>query len=304
MKIGVILLFFFSSASFLAQDISRIDSLKQVIREEKVHDSIISNSYSSILKYYKRNNEDSCLVYFNKLKSYADRNQSNLAYYHYHRLKAGYVGLFPELNQDKYAFINGNLEKALVYAKNMNDLKRVIYTYSRLGQENIRLGKKDVSLKYVQEAEKLAIEENLWYEMAYIYGQMGELYSLGFNKTEKALPYLLLSDSIYRTHDFQGDKRGSTLSYIGDVYSTFGNLEEARAYQEQALSIFKSTKNEFKQKFILTKLASIEALDKNYDKAITYALTCITYYRENKFPINEGICQAVLSDIYFKSNER
>ncbi|HIB48566.1 MAG TPA: response regulator [Flavobacteriaceae bacterium] len=299
----VVFLFFFASASLVAQDAVTIDSLKQITRAEKLHDSIISKSYVSLLLHYKRNNEDSCLVYFRRLKAYANKNNSDLAYYHYHRLKAGYVGLFPELNQDKYAFINGNLLEALAYAKNTNDPKRVILTYSRLGQENVRLGKNEASLAYVQEGEKIAVAEGLWYEMAYIYGQLGELYSLGFNQTEKALPYLLKSDSLYKANNFQGDRRGSTLSYIGDVYSTFKNVAEARAYQEQALAIFNASNNEFKQIFIKTKLASIEALDKNYEKAIDYALTCIAYYRENKFPIYEGICQAVLSDIYFQSNQ-
>ena len=102
----VVFLLFFASASLVAQDAAAIDSLKQIIKAEKLHDSIISTSYASLLRYYKRNNEDSCLVYFDRLKAYADKNNSDLAYYHYHRLKAGYVGLFPELNQDKYAFIN------------------------------------------------------------------------------------------------------------------------------------------------------------------------------------------------------
>lgn len=291
------------SASFFAQDQTYIDSLKQVVQEEKLHDSLISRSYASLLRYYKRNDEDSCLVYFQKLKEYAEINESDLGHYHYYRLKAGYVGLFPELNENKYEFINGNLLKALTYSKNTGDPKRIIYTYSRLGQENIRLGKKEDALAFVQEGEKLAIEENLWYEMAYIFGQMGELYSLGFNQTETALPYLLRSDSLYRANNFDGDKRGSTLSYLGDVYSTFGDVEEARSYQEEALAIFKKTNNEFKQKFVLGKLASIEAQDKNYEKAIRYLKECITYYREKKFPINQGIYQTLLSDAYFDSGQ-
>lgn len=285
------------------QNNTAIDSLKQITQEEKLHDSIISNSYASLLRHYKRNNEDSCLVYFQRLKAYADKNKSDLAHYHYYRLKAGYYGLFPELSQDKYKFLRNNLLEALAYAKKTGDPKRVIYNYSRLGQEVVRLGKNEEALEYVTEALKIAEEENLWFEMAYINGQTGELYNLGFNMTETALPFLLKSDSIYVANNFQGDRRGSTLSYIGDVYSTFGNIEEARIYQEKALTIFKTSENEFKQKFISTKLASIEAQDQNYNKAINYLLESIAYYQDKKFPINEGICYTLLSDVYFESNQ-
>lgn len=296
-------LLFLYSASLLAQDKTAIDSVKVIVNEEKLHDSIISNSYTSLLRHYKRNNVDSCMVYFQRLKNYAEKNESDLAHYHYYRLKAGYYGLFPELSKDKYKFISGNLLKALNYSKKTGDPKLVIYNYSRLGQEVVRLGKNDEALGYVTEAIKIAEEADLWYEMAYIYGQTGELYSLGFNQTETALPFLLKSDSIYLANNFQGDKRGSTLSYIGDVYSTLGKVEEARVYQEQALAIFNTSNNEFKQNFIFSKLASIEAQDKNYKKAINYLLESIAYYKDKKFPINEGICYTLLSDVYFESNQ-
>ncbi|NNE03533.1 MAG: response regulator [Eudoraea sp.] len=298
----VIFLFLFS-ASLLAQDKAAIDSVKVIVQEAKLHDSIISASYNYLLRYYKRNNEDSCLIYFQKLKAYSDKNESDLGNYHYHRLKAGYVGLFPDQNSDKYTFINSNLLEALKYAKNTADPKLIILTYSRLGQENVRLGKKEKALEFVKAGEKIAIEENLWFETANIYAQLGELYNLGFNKTEIALQYLLKSDSIYRSHDFQGNRRGSALSYIGDVYSAFGDVDEARAYQEQALDIFIKTEYLFKQKFILIKLASIELRDKNYSKAIDYASDCIAYYRENKFFINEAHCQVLLSEIYSESGQ-
>ncbi|QIE58884.1 response regulator [Rasiella rasia] len=298
-----LLFLIFFSAPLLAQETIGIDSLKQITFEEKLHDSIISNSYASLLRHYKRNNEDSCLVYFRRLKEYADKNESALANYHYYRLKAGYYGLFPELSHDKYKFLRSNLLSALSYAKKTGDPKLVVYNYSRLGQEIVRLGKNDEALGYVQEAIKIAIEEDLWFEMAYIYGQTGELYSLGFNQTEKALPFLLKSDSIYLANNFHGDRRGSTLSYIGDVYTTLGNIKEARAYQEKALTIFNTSKNEFKQKLIITKLANIEAEDKNYNKAINYLLESIAYYQDKKFPINEGICYTLLSEVYFKNNQ-
>ncbi|MBV1923598.1 MAG: response regulator, partial [Flavobacteriaceae bacterium] len=188
-------------------------------------------------------------------------------------------------------------------AKNTDYPKLVIHTYSRLGQENVRLGQKEKALEFVLAGEKIAVEENLWFETANMYGQLGELYNLGFNKTEIALQYLLKSDSIYQAHDVQGNKRGSVLSYIGDVYSAFGDTQEARAYQEQALDIFKKSNFTSKQKFILVKLASIEALDKNYEKAISYMLDCIAYYGEKKFLINEAHCQVLLSDFYYESGQ-
>ena len=298
-----VFLLLFCSASLFAQDRTAIDSVKVIVSEETLHDSIISNSYTYLLRHYKRNNVDSCLLYFERLKDYAERKKSSLAHYHYYRLKAGYYGLFPELSKDKYKYLTSNLHEALKYSKKTGDPKLVIQNYSRLGQEVVRLGKNEEALGYVQEALKIAEEENLWFEMAYINGQTGELYNLGFNMTEMALPFLLKSDSIYLANNYNGRRRGSTLSYLGDVYSTFGNMEEARAYQEKALAIFKELNEEFKQKLVLGKLANIESLDKNYGKAINYLLDCIAYYKDKNFPINEGIYRTLLSDVYFESNQ-
>mgnify|MGYP000268276312 CR=1 FL=1 len=299
----MILFLLLFSASLSAQNRATLDSVKLIVQEQKLHDTIISDSYSYLLRYYRRNNVDSCLVYLQKLKVYADENNSNLGNYEYYRLKAGYFGLFPEQNEDKYAFINGNLLKALEYAKKTNYTKLVFYTYSRLGQENARMGKKDKALEYAKAAEKIAIAENYKLESARIYAQLGELYNLGFNKTEIALQYLLKSDSIYQAHDIKGENRGSVLSYIGDVYSAFGDVDEARAYQEQALEIFVKTGNIYKQKFISTKLGSIELLDKNYTKAINYLSDCVAYYRDNKYYLNEAHCQVLLSEAYLESGQ-
>ena len=297
----IVYIFLFLSASIVAQQDRVNDSLKQVIQNTKTTDSLRCDSYIRLIRHYKRNNEDSCKVYLKKLATYGETNTSPLALYHYHRLKAGYFGLFVGPDDDTFEFIDANLQKALTNAEATASPELVVKTYSRLGQEYVRVGKTEEALAYVEKGEHIAVKENLWWEQAYIYGQLGELYNLGFNKTEIALQYLLKSDSIYKTNNYQGDKRGSTLSYIGDVYLTFDNIQEARAYQEEALSLFTASNNVFKQKFILGKLASIEAEDKNYDTAIAYMLDCIAYYKDKKFLIKEGISQIILSDVYFDS---
>ncbi|MBV1923562.1 MAG: hypothetical protein KUG68_06025, partial [Flavobacteriaceae bacterium] len=74
----LIYVFFFLSASLFAQQQRTIDSIKLITQEEKRHDTIITDSYDYLLRYYKRNNVDSCLVYFQRLKAYSDKNESDL----------------------------------------------------------------------------------------------------------------------------------------------------------------------------------------------------------------------------------
>lgn len=280
-----------------------IDSLKQVLKKTQLADSSKCHSYLTLIRHYKRNNVDSCKAYFEKFVTYAKANKSDVAYYYYFKQKAGYFGLFVESGQDASIFINKNLLEALDYAKKMNDPKLTFEVYSRLAQENARLGNGHLALTYAEKAETVSTTHDMWKETAYIYGQYGKIYNLVFDKTELALPYLLKSDSIYESHNFQGYKRGFTLSFIGDVYQSFNDLEKALAYQERAFSIFEISESEYQQKFILSKMAVVENERENYNIAAKYALDARLYYNQNKYPLQEASVSAVLCDIYYNSGQ-
>ncbi len=304
MSIKYFLVSLFCCALSYAQEGGRgIDSLKQVLKKTQIADSSKCHSYLSIIRYYKRNDVDSCKAYFEKLGTYAKTYNSDLAYYYYFKQKAGYFGLFIESGQDASDFINKNLLEALDYAKKMKDPKLSFKVYSRLAQENARLGNGELALAYAKKAETVSTSHNMWKETAYIYGQFGKIYNLVFDKTELALPYLLKSDSIYESHDFQGYKRGFTLSFIGDVYQSFNDLNKALGYQERAFSIFEASKSEYQQKFILSKMAVVENERENYDLAAKYALDARLYYNQNEYPLQEASVSALLCDIYYSSGQ-
>ena len=296
-------LLFLCSASLLAQHETAIDSLKQVIQEEKLHDSIISKSYVSLLKHYKRNNEDSCLAYFRRLKEYADKKNSNFANYYYYQYKAGYYGLFLKDDEDSFEIVIADLQKALEYAEESKDPTIIIKAYSRLSESYYGAGNIEKALDYSKKIVAYANERGLWLKTAYAYGKLGEIYLEGYGMTETSLQYLLKSDSIYRFHGDQSDERGFTKSSIGDVYKELEDIAEAEAYQKEALALFKETNNVYQQKYILGKLASIEREKKNYPQAIIYFEDCINYYRENKYLVREAMYHIGLSDVYFENNE-
>lgn len=50
-------------------------------------------------------------------------------------------------------------------------------------------------------------------------------------------------------------------------------------------------------------LLLLKKKQKNYEKALTYILHAISYYRENKYPIQEAIFLVLLSEIYFESGQ-
>ena len=280
-----------------------VDSLRQTLTNPKLADSSKVFSYIDLIKHYKKVDEDSSKLYFKKFKSFADQNNSDVAHYHYYRLKAAYLGLFLEPNQKASDFVNTNLLQALKHAKVLDDPKLICSINTRLAQENARMGMEELALKYAKDAEKISIENNLWMETAYIYGQLGKLYNFGFDKTEIALKYLLKSDSVYEANSYQGYKRGFTLSFIGDVYEAFDNIEKAVIFQKKALSIFEIAENEYQQNFIFGKLALLESKRKNFKTAITYTLNAIAYYKENKYPLQEATFNIVLCDIYYKSGQ-
>ena len=298
-----IFIFFICSLSFAQKKNINVDSLKRVLNKTQVTDSSKCFIYTTLIKHYKKHNIDSSKIYFKNLFTYAKNNNSDLAYYNYYKLKAGYYGLFIESGQDASNFINKNLLEALAHSKAIKKPKLTFEVYARLTQENARLGNGEDALAYAKKAESISLEYNMWKESAYIYGQFGKIYNLVFNKTELALKYLLKSDSIYESHEFKGYRRGFTLSFIGDVYQSFKDYEKAIAYQEQAFSIFEIAENEYQQKFILSKLAIVENSRGNYDKAIKLALDARSYYKRYKYPMQEAALSVLLIDFYYNNGQ-
>lgn len=299
----ILFIFFICSFSFGQKKKVNVDSLKQILKSTKIADSIKCQSYIALIRHYKKTDVDSCKSYFAKYASYAKTNNSDLAFYSYYKQKAGYYGLFLTAGEDAKEFINSNLLKSLDYSKKIDNPELNYIVYSRLSQENARLGYGEEALEYLGKAEAISKKHGLWKETAFTYGQYGKIYNLVFDKTELALTYLLKSDSIYESHNFQGYKRGFTLSFIGDVYQSFEDYDKAIEYQEQAFSIFEISDNEFQQKFILSKLATIENERENYDNAIAYAKDARLYYKTNKFPMQEAMLSVILGDIYYNNNQ-
>ncbi|MBZ0326122.1 MAG: response regulator [Altibacter sp.] len=296
-------LLFLSTATFFGQDSATIDSLKQIVQEEKRHDSIISNSYVSLIKHYKRNNKDSCIGYLQKLKVYANKKESNLANYYYYKLNAGYFGLFVKEGEDAFEYISSNLKTSLEYARKCEDPSMVSKAYARLSQEYSRYGLHIEALEFAKKNVEYSTKAALWQEVAFAYGEMGEIYLKGFHMTETSLQCVLKSDSIYLANNYHGDDRGFTLKTIADIYKQLGKIDEAEAYQKKALALFVETDNELQQKSILGSLGSIERERKNYPQAIAYFEESITYFRENKWYMEEAMYHIGLSDVYFESNQ-
>ena len=299
----LLLVFLFFSTVVWGQNKTEIDSIKQAIANPKNPDSSITYGYVDLIRYYKKNDEDSCRAYYKKLITYAERNNSSLAYHKYYYLKAGYFGLFITEGEDTYEFINGNLLRALDYANKINNPKLIASTYARLTQENARFGEKEKALQYGLAGEKVATEYNLQENLAYLYGQIGKIYNLNYQKTDKALHYLLKSDSVYSALSHTLYERGFTLSFIGDVYESLEDLEQAESYQNKAMAIFKEADNEYQQNFIRGKLALLEKKQKNYSKALSNILKAIDYYKENKYPLQEAVFLVLASEIYFESGQ-
>ncbi|MCB0458268.1 MAG: tetratricopeptide repeat protein, partial [Flavobacteriaceae bacterium] len=293
---------FFSMLCY-GQSKTNIDSLKQTLQNKDLSDSLLCKSYRNILWYYKNEQADSCKAYFEKFLEYAKKEHSNEAFYFHYLLKADYFGVFDEAKGNTFSFITDNLLQALEYAKKADDPKQIIKIYTRLTQENARFGKEEEALKYILEAEKVSLQFNLPEETAYIYGQIGKIYNLGFGKTDIALQYLLKSDSIYNRYNFEGYQQGFTLTFIGDVYESFEDYEEAKAYNESALEVFKKAENNYQQNFIFGKLGIIESKQGNYKKAIDYIQSALTFYKSKNYPIQESVFLLLLSDIYLKSGQ-
>ncbi|MCW5518532.1 response regulator [Aureitalea sp. L0-47] len=298
----LLLLFLCFTLGTYAQEESGIDSLKQMAFGE-APDSTRVNSYLALIRHFKRNNEDSCRAYLEKLKNYGEGKNSNRALFHHYRQKAGYFGLYIKKDESAETFIYANLEEALNYAKQSEDPTLLAMAYTKLSVEKSRFGATEEALDYANQCLVISIENNLWEETAYMYSMMGEAYLYSYKMMERALQYTLKSDSIYMLMDPDHEERGFALSAIGTIYKDLGNVEEAEEYNKRALDLYKRTGNVYQQMSALASLASIERIKKNYPLAVEYIQQSIKYYSENKYLVKEAMYHIGLSEIYFEAGQ-
>lgn len=299
MKIKLIL--FFSLVllfSLNAQNEAQLDSLKQIAFNTKKSDSIRTYAYVPIISYYHTNKKDSCKYYFDELFQFAKKSNYPIAFNKYHSLKASYFGLFLTPEEDAYTFIQTNLLEAKKYAELGGRLDLVSLVYTRLIPENFRFGYEELALQYCYECEKVAIKSKMWEDLAYCYAQVGKIYNLGYKNTEKALRYLLKSDSVYNNLERKSSRQGFTLSFIGDVYESLGNYEEAENHQLEAFEVFKDFGDQYQQAFIKGKLASLEKRKGNYTKALQLVSEGLAYYRKRNSPLQIAGFLVIQSNIY------
>ena len=302
LKRFLFLLIFISTTSWSQSNV-QLDSLKRVVYQEQLHDSLIANSYVTLIKHFNRKNQDSCVAYIEALNNYATKNGSSLAKYYYFKYKAGYHGLFVKDGMDSFEFITNNLKKSLEFSKSCDNPKLVSRAFSRLSEEYQRFGYSEEALNYANKGVEYAETYGLWQEVAYIYASMGGIYLDGYKMVDKSLQYFLKSDSIYRENKYQGDDFGLALAGIGDLYKELGNIKEAEAYHRQAYELFLKNNNDYQAINVLGALASDERVKKNYQQAILYFEECIEFYKKNKFSLNHAMYHIGFSDVYFESGQ-
>ena len=300
-KLLVIFLCYYSFS--FGQDNSRIDSLKQIVFTEKLHDTLISRSYFELAKHYKKNDKDSCIYFLDKLKDYSTRTHSNLGGYYYYKLRAGYYTYFIEEDEQLEEFIITNLLKSLEYAEKNASPEYICIAYSRLSEEYSRFGRFDKGVFYAEKQAALSIKNNLWKETAYAYSLIGENNIYYYKRTDVALKYLIMSDSIYTAHNFKGKMKGQGLATLGNVYKDIGDLDRAKEYQTRALKVFEDNEDEYQQMHALGAIASIERENKNYKRAAELLLNCIKFYKENDYPEKEAGFSIGLSEVYFDEGQ-
>jgi len=302
-KPTLLLCFLLASISVCSQKNAKLDSIKRVVYNSKTTDSVKTYAYVNIIRYYRRNDLDSCKHYMNELLQLAETKNNPLAYHKYHFLLTSYYGFYLQPEEDAYTFIQSNLLEAKRYAELGGRPDLVSLVYTRLVPENFRFGKEELALQYSFEGEQVAIKNEQWGDLGYLYGQVGKIYNLGFKNTEQSLRYLLKSDSVFTSLNRKSSQWGFTLSFIGDVYETLEDYDNAEVYQTKALDIFEEKKDQYQQSYIKGKLAQLEKRKGNYQKAVQLITESTNYYRNNNYPLQLGGSLVLESNIYSQSGQ-
>ncbi|HRH60811.1 MAG TPA: tetratricopeptide repeat protein, partial [Chitinophagaceae bacterium] len=252
-----------------AQDMKRIDSLKNKLRYAKE-----DTAKASLLNYigwaYHNYIPDTTLYYvqqaYNLAKEAGDKR--NMAFAKY------YMGKMYYTKSNDSASISNYTEAIALFEeiKNIGMLStahmQMGYTYHHQSRYADVLNEYMLALKYAEQSEDKSKISDALYSLSDYY-----LHSESRSDAEvlKAEPYLLQALAI----DKELNNKSSIASdyqYLGVCYTLLGRYKEAEQNLLQGLQMFKDLKDNFHTGAVCSYLGNLYDATGNYDKSISYLL--------------------------------
>ncbi|HRG19149.1 MAG TPA: tetratricopeptide repeat protein [Flavobacterium lutivivi] len=309
----------FLYSSILVSQNSSIDSLKRILPFAKT-DTAIANVYNHLANEYKEINPDTTLFFskkaFNLSKkqsyqygianSYINtgnamivlgkyneaKNSFNTANKIYQEelqnnendvdLQKGLARTFASLGviysqESNYYVALENYQKALNIYQKINHKTSISKALNNIGVVYKSQGNNDKALEYFRKALKIQIETGE--QTAPV--TMTNIGVIFFEKNDlkTAYSYYKKAENLFpKTNNIRGF--ALLKNYLGDYYKKSNKVAKATNCYNKSLELYNSIQNKFGASLALYNLGQLYAEEKQYEKAMEYAMSSLNYAKE------------------------
>jgi two-component system, NarL family, sensor histidine kinase UhpB len=245
----------------------KIDSLKQLISNNKEDTNKVKNLILLSREYSKENSDssyeiaESALILSNKLKWFKGIGGANIA-------------------KGWSLYIQGNYNKAMAcnfiaqrIGETYHEPQLVLYALSNLGQIYYSLGDLQKAINFNSKALKIAQEICDEWNIARNVGMLGTEY-LALKKYNRAIDHFL---EAYQMTEKIRNTNGSAvwLSNIGGLYFEMKEYDSALLYLTKANKLFDSIGNKWSSSETILDIGKVYALKKNFKMSHKYLLQAL-----------------------------
>ncbi len=276
----VVLIFFFTSYSILAQNQAKIDSLLDVLINKTDNNTI--------------DQVDS--------KIWDSSDSTNL----YHEIKHSKIKLNYDLalrhkKKGEYTEAIAHFTEVLKLKDSLGDTNVIAFCYNNIGQMHVRLGNYTKAINYNLKALQLSKELDDKNELFSGYNNLGMI-NVYQGDYSNALDHFIKASKI--NNEIRSKKYTIiSLSNIGFIYETFGNYSLALKYYFKSLEISKQIKDESNISQDYLNIANIYFEQGNSTKALSYSYKSLKIAKEldSKSIMISNSC--LIGEIYLKQKK-
>lgn len=282
-RLSVLFVFLFVFSASPAQD-STIDSLKEIVRNPKIHDTVKLYALltAKMQKYHETDEKHHIL---NRMQgSYAleclKKKSSPEVHKVYVQCLANYYSSLMEEHKAKGDLIQAlaAIDKTIALCKSeklYNDMHYAIMDKGRLYAKFKHFEKGAeylfIALRYFEKHPG----ENPVVEIGSVYSNLAGLYSIQGDH-EKAIEYgkkVIICCDANKSNEYGENNENTkfvTYSIIGVAYRNLKKYDEALDYLNKALAIAKKSNSSFKISYVLSRLGSVKLAEQKFDEAEAY----------------------------------
>ncbi|WP_435623331.1 response regulator [Flagellimonas sp.] len=170
-----------------------------------------------------------------------------------------------------------SMNKALQYAKQLDEDGKISACYNRMAMAHTYLGQYDKAKELTYKALDIAKKSNNWEGLYFSYYRLGNTFYYE-NDFDNALVNYLKVDSIFQHHERKEPALAASLSNIGQIYMELDNFDKSEEYFVRSKDLYKSMNRTEGEMYIGFNMGKLEFNKGNYQNSIDLFTPPLQYY--------------------------